>query len=465
MKLLKCILYLLLFGVSVWILAIFAGPSAIKKAVQLKFGDKITLYDVKVAPRLTVSVGRVEFNFTPIPSFQDQKFPVEGSVRAINFGVELMQGSPKLNIQTGSGKISETHFFKKTKATITPKSLFSWEYSLLEFNVQNYNYGDLVFIKNVSAKGDIFTMTSKVQNLHFKVSDFELKNRYAINLPSISGLLSNFEIGKPISAQVNSLKLKAENFHTSLYAGDIVSTQLSLENDFGTTNLKIEAQDVAISKMDILVDKAWLEGSFHFPTQTNLEGINYYIDNVTFSSDGTTLKKAYGKFIKSDDYLIYKTHGSLEEFRLVNDEFLIGTFPKTNFNVNLNLNPVSVEGSKGSTIFLFTESNPELRLMIGSDASLVGLEKKPNCSSGDCEANVFKYNFSLEVSDESLLGNVSCNTINCGVVSDLQVITSNTEKLLRSVSKSQLINPIFLAIVYGEFLKGEKIDSGHKLNL
>ena len=118
-----------------------------------------------------MSVGRVEFNFTPIPSFQDQKFPVEGSIRAINFGVELMQGSPKLNIQTGSGKISETHFFKKTKATITPKSLFSWEYSLLEFNVQNYNYGDLVFIKNVSAKGDIFTMTPrfKIYTLRYQI--------------------------------------------------------------------------------------------------------------------------------------------------------------------------------------------------------------------------------------------------------------------------------------------------------
>ena len=50
--------------------------------------------------------------------------------------------------------------------------------------------------------------------------------------------------------------------------------------------------------------------------------------------------------------------------------------------MNLNLNPVSVEGSKGSTIFLFTESNPELRLMIGSDASLVGLEKNPTVRLG-----------------------------------------------------------------------------------
>lgn len=465
MKLLKSFLYLLLFGVAVWILAIFVGPSAIKKAVELKYGDKITLYDVKVAPRLDVSVGRLEFNSTPIPAFQDQKFPHDGSVRAINFDFKFMQGSPKLNIQMGSGKISETHFFKKTMVTVTPESLFSWNNLLLEFSVQNYNYGDLAFIKNISAKGNISSMISKVQNLHFKASDFELKNRYAINLPSISGLLSNFEIGRPLSAQVNSLKLKAENFHTSLYAGDIVSTQLVIENDFGTTNFKIEAQDVGISTMDIVLDKASFEGTFHFPTRTNPESINYDIDNVTFGSSGTTLQKAYGKFEKSDSNLSYKTHGSLEEFRLVSEEFFIGKFPKANFNVNLNLNPGSVEDSIGSTIFLFTESNPELRLMIGSDVSFVGLEKKPNCFSGDCKTNVFKYNFSLEVLDESLLGNLSCNTINCGDVSDLQVVTSNTEKLLRSVSKSQLLNPIFLAIVYGEFLKGEKIDLGHKLNL
>ena len=106
-----------------------------------------------------------------------------------------------------------------------------------------------------------------------------------------------------------------------------------------------------------------------------------------------------------------------------------------------------------------------MRLMIGSDASFVGFEKKPYCFAEECENKAYKYNFSLEVMDESMLGNLSCNTISCGDISDLQAVTSNTEKLLSSVSQSQLINPIVLAIVYAEFLKGEKINLGHKLNL
>ena len=133
--------------------------------------------------------------------------------------------------------------------------------------------------------------------------------------------------------------------------------------------------------------------------------------------------------------------------------------------MNLNFNPERPENSTGSTIFLFTESNPELRLMIGSDASFFGFEKKPNCFVEECENKAYKYNFSLEVLDETMLGNLSCNTISCGDISEFQAETSNTEKLLSSVAQSQLINPIFLAIVYAEFLKGEKINLGHKLNL
>ena len=92
-------------------------------------------------------------------------------------------------------------------------------------------------------------MTSKIQNLQFKASDFELKYRDTINLPSMSGILNNFEIGKPLSVQFNSLKLQAENFHTSLYETDILATQLLIENDFGTTNFKIEAKDLGISTL------------------------------------------------------------------------------------------------------------------------------------------------------------------------------------------------------------------------
>jgi hypothetical protein len=102
--------------------------------------------------------------------------------------------------------------------------------------------------------------------------------------------------------------------------------------------------------------------------------------------------------------------------------------------------------------------------VMGDLAFQMSNEEGHDCLTAYCVASHLLFDGKYDYEGENVIGKGSCSAVDCGAETfALTVVTSNTPKVIRGLTKQKIINPFALVMIAGGMLQGQEVGLGHKI--
>ncbi len=459
MIILRVFLYLICFISIGWSILVFGGPPIIKRLISGYSEGALMPSGITVSPWLDVNIRRVDFTFQS----EIAKRPVEGFSRAAELAWSLSGEKPFLEINLGPSVL-------KNYATANSVNIFTpsfqkidWQNISVDANIGSLTLNSFAKLQSLNLAGNFNLETSYVSDINIEAEIFSAavgSSTYSANV--IRSMLSELNLSEKINDQLLSSTFAVEGITVSelgLTAPKAIF-EVVLEKD--TRNLKIDLQDLKLSKFGGSVENVKVDGSIN---QFNvLQGLQIDLLDSVFFDKSLRFPEIVATVNKLDDeqYEAY-IDGNLKEFELSNSDTFLGLLPSGNFIIDLKLDREASNVSSMSRITFNTFTDADI---IGSFETEFSSEllNKLDCTFENCGLANLNINYDLTIDDEWVQGSVVCPKSTCGLKEMAHSVrTSNTFNIFTILNQTNILSPMSSLYLYGAISSGQKINGGHEL--
>ena len=462
-RLLRVVLYLVLLGCIVWGTVLIGGPSALHFILKRTLGDNVTLYNLRITPRLSVLVSRIEVNGI---RYQD-KFLV-GSIKSFETKMTgLLKFEPVLDISVGQIQLENFASIGETRASfylpeISIDGKVNVDLELTEILTQNS-----VSAEYLAASGQIDLRNGVLLDASIAARNISSLRGVDLNFSAMNGSLSNWQFLNNKVSNLGFLDFELQELkffnNTIAIENATVSSELSgnkynitvVSDDLTYENDNYTAQGVSAYLSTLSSDPGKIEkitfnaNSIMVPPSRFLE-----CGEVTdLSIDLTSTNNSSYEFF---------ANGKLAETKLMVEKFPVADLSNSNFKLT---SKYAFKGDASSDVEAVFKLYSENEKSIGVDAvaSLdVSGKQIFDCIRDKCVFSNFLLDYHITAYQDKLGGVFSCLKFPCeNSRVEHEIVTNNTSSFFESATTSKVFNPIFLTFLYRTLLAGEQVGDGH----
>jgi len=463
---LKFILYSILTVCILWGIVLFAGPKILVHVATNKFGETVQLHNLRINPKLTLSVSRIEFsNLRILPDKVSR-----GSIRAVKLNWEASNNLiPKIKVSSGPLILDNSTSFEDARFEIDVSNIWSSSYADFKFDINAINSSDFITVQNIYGSGSLNLRNLNLKN--FDVSGFDLASLgyLKLNAPSFSGSIKglqfdtniNLESIEDLEFMVPDLNLLPQN-----YKAHDLSMNFNLSKDLGY--LKIDISDVSGENKNTSASNVELSASLSSLDFSGWDKITLQIGslslpNTPYLASENNLQN-FSTVIEKNlrEELILSSQGDFGHFELVNQgNFLVDlSGSKLTFEASI-LPKKEASGFLSSRVILRSMSQPSVLLDGEVEALISGADYTSCIKNAACLSKIWS-KYKLEIEGNKLIGYWNCQFPSCYELGAEHTVESeNTDKFFQSAIKSQIFNPFALSVIYGNISSGQKTGNGH----
>lgn len=459
MKIVKLILWAILFTSAMWLSAIFLGPSAIKTAAFYFSEGKVKLSRVKVTPRLKVSAAVVEVAVPLIADGRDLEFVS----RAVTVDWKV-KGGFEFTGFIGPSILEDYGTLGSTDFTIRPKSMFNWSEVDIKLELGQLAGPNFEVIEG-SIDGKIIDTFKALEGVDFVSPKASGKIGYIpFQVADLSVFMDNYKIGKPLVLQNTDTIFSAEQLLLQANVFEVSTVEGGLKLSSGEATFKISASNAHIKHYKLKSDS--LSVSSRHPIKADdFEGTGEFtIDGIKSKNRVSDIEKYSGSFTFTPSMLAHNGTFLISRLELKADDYFIGQIENGILDVALTSQVLSSGTDlKGQGAMSLTGVD-DFSASITVESSLAEIDIL-NCFWRSCNLSALNAKYGITFSGSSLAGNLKCSNADCFKRPERHTIqTDDTAKFFQSLTGTGILSPISLSMAYLAISSGAVVGDGHVLN-
>lgn len=462
-KFLRLFLCLILSGCIIWGVVLIGAPSALRFIVNRTLGDNVTLYNVRITPKLSILVSRIDVN-----GIRYQNKFLDGSIKSLETKMTgLLKFRPIIDISVGQIRLENVANIGKAQARFYfPKISLDGKVNLeLEFKeilTQNSVSSDYL-----AASGHLDLRNGVLLDAHITARNTSSLRGFDLNFLAMTGSLSNWHFLTSDASLPDSLDFEFRELK-------FFNKTITVKNANVSSELSSNKYNVVVTSDDFIGEnnnRVARGVSAYLSTLSSDPG---KIEKMTLNANSITLPPS--RFIESSevidlsidlitdnnfDYEFF-ANGKLAETKLMAENFPIADLSNSNFELSTKY---SLNGAASSKLETVLKLYSEKEKSISADA-VASLDVSGNnlfdCIRDKCIISNFFLDYDLMANQDNLGGFFSCLEFPCkNSVVEHEIVTDNTTSFFESATNSRVFNPIFLAFLYRTLLAGEQVGDGH----
>lgn len=466
-RLTKFFLYLILSICVVWGVLILVGPRLINYAVDHYFGQSVKVSGLEVSPKFQIYASRVDYAGADFGSLGR----VHGYSRAVTVRLDNLLGlNPNLYVSLGPSRANGVFEFNELISKISYSQAETLDTLNIFTKIEGFAGKDLVF-EQLEAEAIVSSNLSKVNSLKYNFTNITSALPFKINASNIVGELVdvvfdnktvqsfkiafNDIINLNINDGINGGSLSFNNVSSN---GNYFDKKLQYSLNFDEIFLGSEgglAKDVSIVSNHITaVDKS--KGRSEFTIDT------LYLPEFAAIKNGASLSSVSGSAeFNGFNLQSAQIEGRLNSLTIQNESFFLAKIPEGILKVNLQFANIEANNNLGLEVALYSNKSEDLTLTADLDVSF-DQRSLMACIYASCLVSELSAQYSIDVMNSMMTGAIYCQSADC-VPSRFshRVETKNTADFFNAIAAAKLINPILLASIYSEIMRGEKNGQGH----
>lgn len=461
-KFLKLFLYLIFFGCVIWGAVLIGAPSALKFIINKTFGESVTLYNLRITPKLDILISRIE-----ISDLEYQNKSIDGSIRSLETQITgFFNLKPTLNVSSGQIRLNDAVSIDKAKASFSFPGISLASEANLNVELTEIISHDLFSSKYLTARGRIDVQKRMLTDANITAQNVSALKDLAFKSSSVTGSLSNWDLSRDETFPPNSLNLEFQNL--KFPTRKIYADHATLSSD-----LLGDKYSVVVKSDELMVDNYYLAREvFVYLTAASPD-----IDNIEeFKLNANSINLPRSRFLETGEAINLSidllknnnleydlfANAKLIEAKFTADDLPIANLPSSTVEIS---SKYTSDGDFSSKIKTEFKLKSETELFIGMDA-IAAVDISGNnifdCTMDTCVFSNFSLDYDLMAHQGKLSGYLDCPRFPCkGSAVEHKIVTNNTASFFESASKSRIFNPIFLAFIYGNLLDGEQVGDGH----
>ena len=446
---------------AIWGSLVFFGAAAIEKVSKIYFGEAVVLKHIKVSPSLSVSIGRVDFDFEKTNGFHN----FYGAALGLNFKIFLFGKNPYFEITTTKILFNNWGSLNGSSIVIKPKNIFDLNLSDMEVLASSFELIDVAEIKSIYLESTVNFSLRKFQQIEVKTSDFRAIDTAFPNVESVLGSIDNFSFDQSISEQKSSGELILEGV-TSDYGGSIASSaNFNFVIQDGNLSIGSTISEIQVNDYGLLADELALSASINLKNFSMLKPIE--INSKFIRQEGVGLKIDHALFNLrvADGVTILSSTGNVLFLDLYSDDQYLGSLNDMKFNMTSSFNTKDEQ----SEVLADFQFNRQIEMPTTASLKVTSLVKYSNfynCNLVECIFHKLNFGYVIDLDGEFLEGRSECVTGKCSL-SDLihNVSINNTENFFNNLVKAKIFSPFTLAVLYSNAISGTPVGRGHLISL
>jgi hypothetical protein len=451
-RVLQLLMIVLLTGCVAWASAIFFGPWALTKYLEGQAGDAVEVSGLRVTPKLAMTASHVQMSDG-------------GAVTAFLRGVEvdwrLLTGAePAVLISVASGGFAGSHYVEDLQMTVTQADTAGR--LKISGTVARAGYPNLV--SAADAKFEAHTDYNFQLLRRVKATTGELRAQYLSNTTASTSRIDVDQVylAADLLRQELSGTLALKNV---VAAGPDLSTpeaDAKFALDDGLFSLSLGARDLLSETTGVAVRV--LTASMDYDAlATGLAGpIDLVLND--FAWKDIRLPVAATKVTPGDEQFKVSIEGTSLGSEITLGRRYIGRAPDASFEAKFDASSLGGNLQISGEAMLAAAQQP-VELDVSFRGTVADVNQLVACAEVACEISDVIYDYSLNVTGETLSGTSKCMEPTCSSgarAHDLS--TTNTNKFFANLQGVNLISPLVLGGAYARMLQGVAVGAGHKIN-
>ena len=464
-RLLRVILYLILFVCAIWGSVLVGGPSVVKFIIYKAYGDSVTLYNLKVSPNLDILVSRIK-----IDDAQFNGKLINGSITSLEIGLKgLAAFNPMVEIAFGPSQLDTVGNIGRAEASFYFRERSLTSDAIVELDLIELTNNNFFKSEHIAIRGALDFRNGVLANTNFKARNVEVLTDADLSSPFFQGSLSDWYFLKDRMTVPESIELeipKLTFFNEAIVFKDaLIKSKLSNE----LYNVELSLKELNGERDNVKVQGILANFSTKNLEFNNIEEVKLDINSLnlpTFSflerGDLSGLKIKLSK--KNDSSYDLLLNGNLKDGDLKANDFLIAKLSNSNFKVSSNYlhgNYTPAKFKADFNIVAGDETPVYMHAAASIDASKSDLV---TCLRNKCLFSNFLLTYELTAHRSNMNGVLSCRRLPCqGAEVGHEIQTTDTSAFIKDVQDTGVFNPLFLVFFYRSLMEGEKIGEGHSL--
>lgn len=451
---------MLLCSVS-WGSIVFFGASAIEKISKVYFGDAVVLHHVKVSPGLSLSVGRIDFNFEKTNGFQ--KF--FGTALDVDFKISLSEKIPKFKLTTKKLSLDDWGSLTGGSIIILPKNIFSWNDSNLEFFANSFELIGIAEIKNMNLKAIVNFELRKFEQVVIQTSDVRALDNSYPNVESAKGSIDHLFVDQNITEQKLSGQIFLEGLVSNVASSSAKRVDFKFEIYDDTLLISSSVPELRANDYDLLVNELTLSALLNTVDLSLAEPIEISSKLIQQEAVGLEIDNAKVNVMSADGETTLFSTGDISSLELYSGNQYLGSVSDTKFEVT------SVFDAKASELQLFADVHFFRRTAITTEidlkvSSIINTKNIYNCILVKCNLDELMLDYSINLDGEFIDGVSICVIKDC-YLRDLshKISFKNTAKFFNNLGKAQIFSPFVIAVMMSSAISGVPVGDGHLVSL
>ncbi len=461
MIILRIFFYLICIISIGWSLLVFGGPPIIKRLISGYSEGALKPTGITVSPTLDIGISRLEFKFQN----EMAGWRIEGFSRATEIAWSLFGDKPFLEINLGPSVLKDNGTAESVSLYTPSIQKIDWQNIPLVANLNGLALNYPTKMHSVALEGHLNLESSKVSNVSIAVENFsaaETDGSSGYSASLIRSVLSEMYFNVPLNEQAFSSTFVIEDVVVSqpnLTAPEAIMEILVTED---ARILRIDVNDLKILEFGGFIETLKIDGRF---SQLNVlqELFIATVDSVPFKNSPKFPEMSASVNRTGDRQYKVNIEGDLDEYELSSSDNFIGSLPRANFVIDLELGRSFSELTSTSKINFTTlnEANIFGTVDLGLSSEFL---KNLGCRSSECELSDFALGYEISIDDEWVMGSAECPKSSCAFL-DIEhyVRTSNTVNIFAILNQEKILNPLSSLYLFGVISSGQKIDLGHEL--
>lgn len=458
---LRYILFGLLLCSACWGSLVVFGAAAVKKISKVYFGETIILHHVKVSPTLTVSIGRLDFDFET----KDGSHQFSGTALGLDFELTLFQRKPYLGINATKVELSNWGSINVGSIHLIPKSIIDLNRSNLQFFARSVKLDGFGKINNLTLVSAIDFEMSELQQATIESSNFKSVKTSYPNAESILGSIDRVSFGQKVSEQSLTGDFYFKGITNAFEDVFAIGADLKFaikDRDLSTRLVisKIQTDTLGLSMDELIIINSLDAKNFNLNKPIQIDS-----KSIQSESLGLKIEDATAQVMSADGLMTITSMGNILNFELNLGGQYLGRADDTAYKVaaETNLKGDQLALSADLQFDRHTSIPAKLVLKVDSKFNTVNL---PKCALADCSFEKLNFDYYFDLEGELLAGTSRCGTEKCSPSTMMHKISiQNTSKFFGNLGKAEIFSPFILAFLFSNAMSGEPTETGHIISL
>jgi len=457
---LKIFLSTVLVFCFIWGILIFAGPYLIERNIHSKYGDKIKLSNVTVLPNLQINVGTMDFQLTP----KDNTVNFGGSLRAISIDWSIFSKKPYVRLSFGPSRVDTVGRVRSGYIELTPDQLTVPHAGQLTIVIDHPEVVGWKKIERIQFMAGYENYPPIIDNGVVKFDVGQINDN--LILDGLTATIDNFNLGNSLAGQSFNITVEASSISSAepqlTFSAHDLSGQLEWVN--GNALLKTFLNEVAIEFEKFEINISGLSSETFTNGDFSLAESAIRVDEVLIDESEFFVEAVNASVNAKANHLIAKIDANLKSWEVVVGENYLGLLKDGSFNSSIKISWKD-ELLINSALSASIEAFPEIDLSAQALVSMLGDQSLSDCLLIEkCLLDEVLAEYRLTLGDQNMSGKAECPSSPCRVTSAKHTVrTTDTSKLFSNLSNAKIFNPVFLALLYSQFLAGDISGSGHQI--